>query len=87
MLAQFALGIWCIITVSLYLAVIVPGVWVLLMSTSIEIFGRCLFSWAQYLACQWIHALRQYFGDYGRISNIFNVAADLDPEAFLLHSV
>ena len=45
MLAQFAFGIWCIVTVSLYLAVIVPRVWVLLMSTRNGIFGRCLFRW------------------------------------------
>ena len=39
-LALFALGIWCIITVSLFLAVTVPVVWVLLMSTRIGFFGR-----------------------------------------------
>ena len=38
--ALFALGIWCIISVSLSLAVIVPGVWVLLMSTKIGFYGR-----------------------------------------------
>ena len=46
-----------------------------------EFSGDALFSWAQYLA-----RLRQYFGDYGRISHIFYVAADLDPDAFLLRS-
>ena len=69
-LALFALGLWCIISVSLYLAVIVPGVWVLLMSTKIGFFGRRLFSWGQCLVLQWIHALRQFFG-YGRISHMF----------------
>ena len=39
-----------IISVSVCLAVIVPGAWVLLMSTRIGFFGRCLFSWVQYLA-------------------------------------
>ena len=71
---------------SLLLAVFVPGVWVLLMSTKIGFFGRRLSSWEQCLVLQWIHALRQYFG-YGRISHIFYVAADSNPEAFLLHSV
>ena len=84
--ALFALGIWCIISVSLSLAVNVPGVWVLLMSTKIGFFGRRLSSWEQCLVLQWIHALRQYFG-YGRVSHIFYDAADLNPDAFLLHSV
>ena len=56
------------------------------LSTRIGFFGRLLFSWVQYLVRQWIHTLRQYFGGYGRISHIFCVAADLDPEAFLHHS-
>ena len=55
---------------SLYLAVLVPGVWVLLMSTNIGFFGRRLSSWEQCLVLQWIHALRQFFG-YGRISHMF----------------
>ena len=37
--AQPALGIWCKISVSLYLAVIIPGVWVLLVSTRIGFWG------------------------------------------------
>ena len=57
--ALFALGIWWIISVSLSLAVNVPGVWVLLMSTKIGFFGRRLSSWEQCLVPQWIHALRQ----------------------------
>ena len=68
---------------TLYLAVIVPGVWVLLLSTKIEFYGRFLFSWVQYLVQQWIHVLRQYFGGYGRISHIFYVAADSNPEVLL----
>ena len=52
--ALFALGIWCIISVSLSLAVIVLGVWVLLMSTKIGFFGRRLSSWEQCLVLQWI---------------------------------
>ena len=82
-LALFALGIWCFISVFLSLAVTVPGVWVLLMSTKIGFFARRLSSWEQCLVLQWIHALRQFFG-YGRISHIFNDAADLNPGAFLL---
>ena len=54
-----------------FLAVIVPGVWVLLMSTNFGFFGRRLSSWEQCLVLQWIHALRQYFGDYGRTSHMF----------------
>ena len=39
-LAQFALGIWYIISFVLASGCYVPGVWVLLRSTEIEIFGR-----------------------------------------------
>ena len=53
--------------VSLLLAVLVPGVWVLLMSSKIGFFGRRLSSWVQCLVQQWIHVLRQYSGDFGRI--------------------
>ena len=52
---------------SLYLAVLFPGVWVLLMSSKIGFFGRRLSSWVQCLVQQWIHVLRQYSGDFGRI--------------------
>ena len=44
-LALFALGSGALFPLSLYLAVFAPGVWVLLMSTKIGIFGRSLFSW------------------------------------------
>ena len=87
-LAQFALGICAFFPLSLYLAVIIPGVWVLQRSSEIGIFsGRCLFPLVQCFVQQWIHALRQYFGGFGRTSHIFYVAADSNPEAFLLHSV
>ena len=66
-LVQFALGICYFISVSLYLALIVPGVWVLLLVAKIGFFGRCLLSWWQCLVQQWIHALRQYFESFGRI--------------------
>ena len=39
-LAQFALGIWYIISVSLSLAVIIPGVWVLPLCMKVGFFGR-----------------------------------------------
>ena len=81
-LAQFALGIWCIFSVSSYLAVFVPGVWVLLMSLESWIFRQMSLSMVQCLVRQWIHALRQYSGGFGRISHIFYDAADSNPEAF-----
>ena len=68
---------------TLYLAVIVPGVWVLLLSAEIGFFGRFLFSWVQNLVRQWIHALRQYFGGFGRNTHIFYFAADSNPEVLL----
>ena len=52
---------------SLHLAVLVPGVWVLLMSSKIGFFQRRLSSWVQCLVQQWIHVLRQFSGDFGRI--------------------
>ena len=64
---------------SLLLAVIFPGVWVLLMVAKIGFFGRCLFPLVQCFVQQWMHALRQYFGGFGRISHIFYVAADSNP--------
>ena len=51
---------------SLYLAVLVPGVWCCFLSTKISFFGRRLSSWVQCLVQQWIHALRQYSGGFGR---------------------
>ena len=51
---------------SLYLAVLVPGVWVLLMSTKFGFFGRRLSSWVQCLVQQWIRVLRQFSGGFGR---------------------
>ena len=68
---------------SLYLAVIVPGVWALLRSMEKWIFREILSPWVQCLVRQWIHALRQYFGGSGRISHILYVAADSDPEVLL----
>ena len=53
--------------VSLYLAVFVPGVWVLLTVSKIGFFGRGLLSWWQCLVQQWIHALRQYFEGFGKV--------------------
>ena len=53
--------------VSLLLAVLVPGVWVLLLSSKIGFFGRRLSSWVQCLVQQWIHVLRQYSGGFGRL--------------------
>ena len=76
-LVQFALGIWFIISVSLYLAVIVPGVWVLLLVAKIGFFGRCLLSWVQCLVQQWIHVLRQVLWWLWKTVHIFFVAADL----------
>ena len=49
---------------TLYLAVTVPGVFLLLLSSKIDV-------------------LRLYFGGYGRISHIFYVAADSNPEVLL----
>ena len=57
-LAWFALGIWCIISVVLVLAVTDLGVWVLLLSLESGIFRRCLFSWVQCLVRQWIQFMR-----------------------------
>ena len=37
----------------------------------------------QYLVRQWTHVLRQYVGGSGRITHIFYVAADSNPEVFL----
>ena len=69
---------------SLFLAVIVPGVWVLLRSTEIWIFrGMSISVGANALFDKWIHALRQYFGGFGRTSHIFYVAADSNPEVLL----
>ena len=50
-------------------------------------YGRCLFSWAQYLVRQWTHVLRQYFGGYGRIAHIFHVASDSNCEVLLFFLV
>ena len=59
---------------SLFLAVIVPGVWVCFRGCSI---------WfdSGYMFCD------SCVGGFGRISHIFYVAADSDPEAFFLRSV
>ena len=72
---------------SLFLAVIVPGVLGIAYGTKIGFFGRRLPSWVQCLVQQWIHVLCRYSGDFGRISHIFYVVADSFPEALLLHSV
>ena len=78
LVAQFALGIWCIISVSLYLAVIIPGVWVLLMSTRLG-FLEMPFLVGAILGFT-VDALRQYFVDYGRITHFFCVAVTSNPE-------
>ena len=58
-LAQFALGIWYIISFVLASGSYVPGVLVLLRSTEIEFFGRCPFPLVQCFVQQWIHVLRE----------------------------
>ena len=63
-LAQFALGIWYIISFVLASGSYVPGVWVLLRSTEIEIFGRCLFPLVQCFVQQWIHVLRELWMNF-----------------------
>ena len=78
MLVQFALGIWYIISVSLYLAVIVPGVWVLLLVAKIGFFGRLFFRGGM-LCVSTSRALEEF--------THFLRGGGLDFEVLLLHSV
>ena len=80
-LALFALGIWCIIFVSLCVAVIVPGVWVLLMSTENWILREMTFlrvcnAWlySGYMLCVSTFLWTNF--------SFFYDAADSNPEAF-----
>ena len=60
--ALFALGIWCIISVVFVSGSHCSGrLGVASECAKIGFYGRCLFSWVQYLVRQWIHILRQYF--------------------------
>ena len=81
-LAQFALGIWYIISFVLASGSYVPGVWVLLRSTEIEFSGDVYFRWCNAL----YKSGYMFFVGFGRIAHIFYVAADSIPEALLLHS-
>ena len=71
---------------SLYLAVIVPGVWVLLYSSEIWILREMSISVGAMLGST-VDTCSASVRGFGRISHIFYVATDSDPEAFLLHSV
>ena len=82
-LARFALGIWCIISVDLVLDSHCSLRLVLLRSTENWFLREMSISVVQCLVRQWIHVLRQYFGGYGRTSHIFYVAADSNPEVLL----
>ena len=53
--------------VSLLLAVLVPGVWVLLCVRKLDSSGDDFTSWVQCLVQQWIHVLRQFYGGFGRM--------------------
>ena len=76
-LAQFALGIWYTISFVLASGSYVPGVWVLLRSTEIEFFGRCLIPLVQCFVQQWIHVLRGLWKNL----QIYYVAADSNPDS------
>ena len=87
-LAQFAT--WNLVHyffVSLRLAVLVPGVWVLLCVRKLDSSGDDFTSWVQCLVQQCIHVLRQYSGGFGRMYTFSTWRLDSIPEALLLHSV
>ena len=68
---------------SLYLAVIVPGVYVLLMIAKIGFFRawwQCLYNSGYMLCVSTLATMDEFL-------HVFYVAADSDPEAFFLHSV
>ena len=61
---------------SFWLALFTLGIWCIFSVDFVSGSQQCLVR-------QWIHVSRQYFGGYGRISHIFYVAADSNPEVLL----
>ena len=83
-LMQFALGIWCIISVVLVSGSHCSGrLGIAEEYGNLDFSGDVYFRGVQCFIRQWIHALRQYFGGFGRTSHIFYVAADSNPEVLL----